>query len=96
MIPCHCVSFARVGLLRDGDFRNAGLKVVAAEVYFPVSLPQCAPLEIATINHIRNDLLTHKIASHEEIEQHLENVRSGMLDIAHPPLIFVRGRRADA
>jgi ubiquinone/menaquinone biosynthesis C-methylase UbiE len=74
-------------------FRNSGLKDVAAEAYFPVSLPQCVQLEIATIILIRNDLLTHKIVSHNEIEQHLDNVRSGILDIAQPPLISVRGRK---
>jgi SAM-dependent methyltransferase len=82
------------GRTLPGLFRNAGLQEVAAEAYFPVSLPECVPLEIATINHIRNDLLAHKIATHNEIEQHLRNVRSGLLDIAQPPLISVRGRKA--
>ena len=74
-------------------FRGAGLANIAAEAYFPVALPECSTLEIATINLIRNDLLTHGIATSDEIGRHLENVRAGRLDIAQPPLISVRGRK---
>jgi len=42
---------------------------------------------------IRGDLLDHGIASDEEIEQHLENVRAGVLDLSQPPMISVRGRK---
>jgi hypothetical protein len=56
-------------------------------------MPACAPLEIATINLIRNDLLENLIATREEIERHLNNVRNGLLDLAQPPLISVRGRK---
>jgi SAM-dependent methyltransferase len=38
-------------------FRGAQLEEVAADAYFPVAMPACAALEIATINLIRNDLL---------------------------------------
>ena len=74
-------------------FRKANMEDVAAEAYFPIVLPECVPLEIATINLIRNDLLNHGIATHDEIETHLENVRSGVLDLSQPPMISVRGRR---
>lgn len=74
-------------------FREAGLTDVVAEAYFPVTHPACAPLEIATIQMIRVDLLTHGIASEDEIEQHLGNVRAGLLDLAQPPMISVRGRK---
>jgi len=74
-------------------FREAGLADVAAEAYFPIALPECAPLEIATIAMIRSDLLTHGIATGDEIEQHLANVRSGALDLSQPPMISVRGRK---
>ena len=66
---------------------------IAAEAYFPIALPECIPLEIATIRMIRDDLLSHGIATDDEIEQHLENVRSGALDLSQPPMISVRGRK---
>ena len=74
-------------------FRDAGLTNIAAEAYFPITLPECAPLEIATIKMIRGDLLDHGIANDAEIEQHLENVRAGVLDLSQPPMISVRGRK---
>jgi hypothetical protein len=74
-------------------FRNAGMADVSAEAYFPVAMPECIPLEIATIRMIRNDLLNNAIASEHEIEQHLENVQAGVLDIAQPPMISVRGKK---
>jgi SAM-dependent methyltransferase len=72
-------------------FREAGLVDIAAEAYFPITLPQCAPLELATIKMIRNDLLSNGIATEEEIERHLANVRAGVLDLSQPPMISVRG-----
>ena len=74
-------------------FRAAGLADIAAEAYFPINLPECTPLEMATIAMIRSDLLSHGIATEDEIEQHLDNVRSGVLDLSQPPMISVRGRR---
>lgn len=76
-------------------FREAGMAEIAAEAYFPITLPECAPLEIATIGMIRGDLLDHGIATAEEIERHLENVRAGLLDLSQPPMISVRGRKPD-
>jgi ubiquinone/menaquinone biosynthesis C-methylase UbiE len=74
-------------------FRNAGMADVSAEAYFPVAMPECIPLEIATIRMIRNDLLNNGIASEHEIEQHRENVQAGVLEIAQPPMISVRGKK---
>ena len=74
-------------------FREAGLADIAAEAYFPIALTECAPLEIATIAIIRNDLLSHGIATDDEIEQHLGNVQAGVLDLSQPPMISVRGRK---
>ncbi len=50
---------------------------IAAEAYFPIALPECTPLEVAMIKMIRGDLLSNELATNEEIEQHLENVRRG-------------------
>ncbi|HLA63577.1 MAG TPA: methyltransferase domain-containing protein [Rhodothermales bacterium] len=74
-------------------FREAGMADVAAEAYFPIALPECAPLELATIAMIRGDLLSSGIATDEEIERHLANVRAGVLDLSQPPMISVRGRK---
>jgi SAM-dependent methyltransferase len=38
-------------------------------------------------------LLGHGIATEAEIEQHLKNVRAGVLDLSQPPMISVRGRK---
>lgn len=74
-------------------FRASGLEDIVAEGYFPITMPGCVPLEVATINMIRDDLLDNKIATDAEIERHLENVRSGVLDLSQPPMISVRGRK---
>jgi len=74
-------------------FRKANLIDIAAEAYFPIALPDCVPLEIATIQMIRNDLLSNEIATADEIDQHLANVRAGKLDLSQPPMISVRGRK---
>ena len=74
-------------------FRNAGMIGLSAEAYFPVAMPECIPLEIATIGMIRSELLNNRIATEQEIEQHLENVRAGILDLSQPPMISVRGQR---
>ncbi|MCL2589782.1 MAG: methyltransferase domain-containing protein [Betaproteobacteria bacterium] len=72
-------------------FRQANMANIAAEAYFPIALPECISLEIATIRMIRNDLLSNGIATDHEIERHLENVQSGTLDLSQPPMISVRG-----
>ena len=74
-------------------FRDHGMTEIAAEAYFPIARPECAPLEIATIAMIRGDLLDHGIVTGEEIERHVENVRAGVLDLSQPPMISVRGRK---
>ncbi len=73
--------------------RDAGLVDVAADAYFPLALPACRPLETATINLIRDQLIGNGIATAEEIETHLANVAAGRLDLAQPPMISAWGRR---
>lgn len=77
-------------------FRNAGMADLSAEAYFPVAMPECIPLEIATIRMIRSDLLNNGIANEHEIERHLESVQAGLLDLSQPPMISVRGRKPAA
>lgn len=76
-----------------GLFRAAGLECIAADACFPVVRPECIPLEISTLNMVRDELLDHDLATRAEIEQHLDNVRSGGLDLSQPPMISVRGRK---
>lgn len=73
--------------------REAGLTDVEADAYFPVARSACAPLETATIQLIRHELLTHRIATAEEIDRHLGNVAAGTLDLSQPPMITAWGRK---
>jgi len=72
--------------------REAGLVDVAADAYFPVSLPECAVLETTTIDVIRARLVDHGIATDGEIDRHLASVAAGRLDLAQPPMISAWGR----
>ena len=74
--------------------RAAGLREVAADAYFPVTLPACAPLEIATVKFLRAQLIGKGLATDEEIDRHLANVAAGRLDLAQPPMISAWGRRS--
>jgi SAM-dependent methyltransferase len=73
--------------------RAGGLAEVAADAYFPVALPACAPLELATVRFLRAQLLAKGIATAEEIDRHLASVAAGRLDLAQPPMISAWGRR---
>jgi SAM-dependent methyltransferase len=74
-------------------FRAAGLTDVRADASFPISHPACAPLELATIELIRDQLLAHGVATEADIDRHLANVRAGSLDLTQPPMISCWGRR---
>jgi SAM-dependent methyltransferase len=73
--------------------RAAGLEDVAADAYFPMTGPECAELERATIEQIRGRLVAAGLATVEEIEQHLANVAAGGLDLATSPMVTAWGRR---
>ena len=73
--------------------REAGLTLVAADAYFPVALAACGPLEIATVNLIREQILSNGIATSAEIERHLADVAAGKLDLAQPPMITAWGQK---
>lgn len=74
--------------------RAAGLRGVKADGYFPVVSPNCAALELATVERLRGDLVASNLATDEEIDRHLSHVASGAMDIAAPPLISAWGRKA--
>ena len=73
--------------------RAAGLADVAADAYFPIALPGCAPLEIGTVTLLREQLIAKGLATAAEIDRHLANIDAGRLDLAQPPLISAWGRR---
>jgi hypothetical protein len=73
--------------------RSAGLHDVEADAFFPVASPACTALELATVEQIRTRLVTAGIATEEEIDEHLANVRRGDMDLATAPLISAWGRR---
>jgi SAM-dependent methyltransferase len=75
--------------------RAAGLEDVAADAAFPIRHPACIPLEVATINLVRDQLVAHEIATEEEIEQHLASVVAGRLDLTQPPMISCWGWRPE-
>ncbi len=75
--------------------REAGLTDVRADAYFPVrDAGRAAQLEVATLEMISGQLVSAGIASVEEIEAHISNVRAGRLDLAQPPMISAWGRAA--
>jgi SAM-dependent methyltransferase len=74
--------------------RQAGLIGVTADGYFPVAMPAATALEIANINQVRGGLLARGLATAAEIDDYLEVLASGRLDVALPPLISAWGRRA--
>lgn len=73
--------------------REAGLRNVQADAYFPVTAPACAALENATIRQIRERLVAGGHATDQEIDRHLANVAAGGMDLATAPMISAWGRK---
>ncbi|MDA4887853.1 methyltransferase domain-containing protein [Streptomyces sp. MS2A] len=73
--------------------REAGLRRVEADAYFPVTSPACAALESATVRQIRDQLVSAGVASHDDIDRHLANVAAGGMDLATAPMISAWGRK---
>ncbi|MFI1163689.1 methyltransferase domain-containing protein [Streptomyces sp. NPDC020801] len=74
--------------------REAGLRQVEADAYFPVTSPACAALESATVRQIRHRLVAAGLATDEEIDRHLANVASGTMDLTTAPMISAWGCKA--
>jgi len=75
--------------------RQTGLKNVGAAGYFPLGLPACNVLEIATTKLIAPKLLEANLANVEEINAHIENVAAGKLVLTTAPLISAWGQKAE-
>ncbi|MBG7703420.1 methyltransferase domain-containing protein [Streptomyces sp. MC1] len=73
--------------------REAGLRGVEADAYFPVASPACTALEAATVRQIRDRLVAAGLATDAEIDQHLANVETGTMDLATAPMISAWGRK---
>lgn len=73
--------------------REAGLREVEADAYFPVTSPACAALETATVRQIGGQLVAAGLATPEDIERHLANVAGGSMDLATAPMISAWGRK---
>jgi SAM-dependent methyltransferase len=67
--------------------REVGLADVAADAYFPITGPACTELERASVEHVRDQLVAHGLATAAEIDQHLAAVTRGALDLATSPMI---------
>jgi SAM-dependent methyltransferase len=75
--------------------RSAGLVDVKSDAYFPLGGPACNELERATVEQIRERLISGGLATPEEIEQHLSNVVSGRLDLATSPMVSAWARKQE-
>jgi hypothetical protein len=74
--------------------RDHGLVDVAADAYFPITAPACIALERATVEQIRDRLISADIATAAEIDQHLDNIDTGQVsDLATSPMISAWGRK---
>ncbi len=73
--------------------REAGLVNVNADAFFPITSLACNLLETATVNQVREALISNGYATSAEIDFHLANVASGQLDLATSPMISAWGRR---
>ena len=74
--------------------REAGLRRVEADAYFPITSPACAALESATVGQIRDQLVAAGLVTDQDIDRHLANVTAGILDLAMAPLVSAWGRKA--
>jgi hypothetical protein len=74
--------------------RGAGLVEVEADAFFPMGGVAGTRLEVATVEQIRTRLVDAGLATDEEIDQHLANLRAGLLDVATAPMVSARGRRS--
>jgi ubiquinone/menaquinone biosynthesis C-methylase UbiE len=73
--------------------RGAGLVDVQADAYFPITAPACTALELATVAQVRDQLVASGLATDAEVDEHLANVGTGLVDLATSPMVSAWGRR---
>lgn len=85
----------RYGRTLPRALREAGLVDVAAAGSFPVGGTVCDRLEIASMRHVRAELIAAGLADDADIDAHVTAVAAGELDLTLAPLISAWGRRPD-
>ncbi|HEY9679104.1 MAG TPA: methyltransferase domain-containing protein [Drouetiella sp.] len=70
-----------------------GMENVSADGFFPLGMSACNILEIATTKLIAPKLLEAKLATQQEIDQHIKNVSSGELILTTAPMISAWGQK---
>ncbi|MFI1208214.1 methyltransferase domain-containing protein [Streptomyces sp. NPDC020802] len=73
--------------------REAGLRQVEAEAYFPITASACRALESETVGQVRDQLVAAGLATDQDIDRHLANVAAGGMDLTTAPLISAWGRK---
>ncbi|QEV17526.1 methyltransferase domain-containing protein [Streptomyces alboniger] len=73
--------------------REAGLRHVESDAYFPLASPACAALEATTLQQLRQDLISEGLTTADEIDHHLSNIATPTMDVATAPLISTWGRK---
>ncbi len=76
--------------------RDAGLVDVGADACFPMGGKVCDELERATVEQIRDQLVRAGLATHEQIDRHLDNVVAGRLDLTTSPMVSAWARKPPA
>ncbi|MEP7193162.1 MAG: methyltransferase domain-containing protein [Actinomycetota bacterium] len=74
--------------------RQAGLRQVQSDAYFPMGGSVCSELERATVEQVHDALIASGTATETELRQHLVNVGTGHLDLATSPMVSAWGRKA--
>ncbi|MDQ1039371.1 SAM-dependent methyltransferase [Streptomyces sp. V3I8] len=74
--------------------REAGLRQVEADAYFPLTSPACGALEAETVGQVREQLVAQGRVTGQDIDRHLANVAAGGTDLATAPMISAWGRKA--
>jgi SAM-dependent methyltransferase len=72
--------------------REAGLIDVEAEAFFPVASPAGNRLECATVEQLRDRLVTEAGLTAEEVDDHVGNLRADRVHVVTAPLISAWGR----
>jgi SAM-dependent methyltransferase len=73
--------------------RDAGLVDVQADAYFPITAAACTALELATVAQVRDRLVASRLATDAEIDEHVANVGTCLVDLATSPMVSAWGRR---
>ncbi|WP_413756696.1 methyltransferase domain-containing protein [Streptomyces sp. MMBL 11-3] len=74
--------------------REAGLRRVEADAYFPLASPACGAFEAEAVGQVREQLVAAGRVTEQDLDRHLANAAAGGTDLATAPLISAWGRKA--